>query len=63
MLRSSARSKHKGIENKFGIALKEANETIYWLEVIEATSNANCKILIDKCEELIKILGAIIKNS
>lgn len=27
----------KDFKNKFGIALKEADETIYWLEIREAT--------------------------
>ena len=53
----------KDFKNKFGIALKEADETKYWLELIEATSNTDCKILIAKCEELIRIIVSIIKNS
>ncbi|MHA6278949.1 four helix bundle protein [Salinimicrobium sp. CAU 1759] len=53
----------KDFKNKFGIALKEADETKYWLELIEATSNNDCKNLIVKCEELMKILVSIIKNS
>lgn len=27
----------KDFKNKFGIALKEADETMYWLEIIEAS--------------------------
>ena len=53
----------KDFKNKFGIALKEADETKYWLELIEATSDNDCKNLIVKCEELMKILVSIIKNS
>ena len=53
----------KDFKNKFGIALKEADETKYWLELIEATSNKDCKVLIAKCEELMKIMVSIIKNS
>ncbi|SDK76923.1 four helix bundle protein [Salinimicrobium catena] len=53
----------KDFKNKFGIALKEADETKYWLELIEATSNTDCKILIAKCDELMKIMVSIIKNS
>ncbi|MCX2838834.1 four helix bundle protein [Salinimicrobium sp. MT39] len=53
----------KDFKNKFGIALKEADETKYWLELIEATSDIDCKILIAKCEELIRIIVSIIKNS
>ncbi|MFD2517405.1 four helix bundle protein [Salinimicrobium flavum] len=53
----------KDFKNKFGIALKEADETKYWLELIEATSNNDCRILIAKCDELMKIMVSIIKNS
>src|SRR5690606_31832882 len=53
----------KDFKKKFGIALKEADETKYWLEVIEATSNIPTDNLKAKCEELIRILVSIIKNS
>lgn len=53
----------KDFKNKFGIALKEADETKYWLEILEATGRDIPKDLKDKCEELIRILVAIIKNS
>lgn len=53
----------KDFRNKFGIALKEADETKYWLELIEATSNIKTNNLNAKCEELIRILVSIIKNS
>ena len=53
----------KDFKNKFGIALKEADETKYWLEILEATGRDVPKDLKDKCEELIRILVAIIKNS
>lgn len=53
----------KDFKNKFGIALKEADETKYWLELLEATGRQVPKELMDKCEELIRILVAIIKNS
>lgn len=53
----------KDFKNKFGIALKEADETKYWLEILEATRRDVPKDLKDKCEELIRILVAIIKNS
>lgn len=53
----------KDFKNKFGIALKEAEETQYWLELIEATVKPVPKDLKMKCEELIKILVSIIKNS
>ena len=53
----------KDFKNKFGIALKEADETKYWLEILEATGREVPKDLMDKCEELIRILVAIVKNS
>jgi four helix bundle protein len=53
----------KDFKNKFGIALKEADETKYWLEILEATGRELPKDMMYKCEELIRILVAIIKNS
>ncbi len=53
----------KDFKNKFGIALKEADETMYWLEILEATGRQVPKEMKNKCEELIRILVAIIKNS
>ena len=53
----------KDFKNKFGIALKEADETKYWLEILEATGRDVPKDLKQKCKELIRILVAIIKNS
>lgn len=53
----------KDFKNKFGIALKEADETKYWLEILEATGREVPIDMMNKCEELIKILVSIIKNS
>ncbi|QTD36525.1 four helix bundle protein [Polaribacter batillariae] len=53
----------KDFKNKFGIALKEADETKYWIEILEATGRNVPSELKNKCEELIRILVAIIKNS
>ena len=53
----------KDFKNKFGIALKEADETKYWLEILKATGREVPEDMMNKCEELIKILVAIIKNS
>lgn len=53
----------KDFRNKFGIALKEADETKYWLEILEATGRTVLKDMMNQCEELIKILVAILKNS
>jgi four helix bundle protein len=53
----------KDFKNKFGIALKEADETIYWLDILEATGRAVPQGMRGRCEELIRILVAILKNS
>ena len=53
----------KDFKNKFGIALKEADETKYWLEILKATGREVPLEMMNKCEELIRILVAIIKNS
>lgn len=53
----------KDFKNKFGTALKEADETMYWLEILEATGRDVPENMINRCEELIRILVSIIKNS
>ena len=45
----------KDFKNKFGIALKEADETKYWLEILEATGREVPKEMMNRCEELIRI--------
>ncbi len=51
--------------SKLSIALKEANETKYWLRFLTDASyileETGCKMLED-CEELIKMLVAVIKT-
>ena len=50
---------------KMNIALKEASETEYWLELLHATdylSNEQFYDLNNKCEEILSILVAILKN-
>lgn len=53
----------KDFKKKFGIALKEADETKYWLELLEATGRNVPENMMDKCEELNRILVSITKNS
>ena len=51
---------------KMNIALKEASETEYWIELLEATDYIDAKQALsikDDCVELIKILTSIVKNS
>lgn len=52
--------------NKMSIALKEANETEYWLELMSATNIIDKKSseqLLKSCSELCKILNAIVKTT
>ena len=51
---------------KMSIALKEASETSYWLDIMHETgflSHAEYKDANNDCEELIRILVAITKNT
>ncbi len=51
--------------SKMHISLKEANETSYWLDIMHATGyipNDKFNNLNTKCDELISILVAIVKN-
>ena len=52
--------------NKMNVALKEVNETSYWLEILKDTDYLNEKIfqsLHSDCEELIKMLVSSVKTS
>lgn len=51
--------------NKLNVALKEADETEYWLELLYATDYLDKKMydsINTDCVELIKLLTAIIKT-
>ncbi|MDR1129585.1 MAG: four helix bundle protein [Prevotellaceae bacterium] len=51
--------------SKFSIALKEANETVYWLELLHATDYIETNLyenLIVDCNELTSMLVATIKT-
>ncbi len=51
--------------NKLNIALKEADETEYWLDLLHETNFLDDKIyasLLNDCKELIAILVTIIKK-
>ncbi|MBR6438365.1 MAG: four helix bundle protein [Bacteroidales bacterium] len=51
--------------NKLNIALKEADETAYWLDLLHASEYLDDKIyksLDSDCAELIRLLTAIIKT-
>jgi four helix bundle protein len=52
--------------NKMSIALKEANETEYWLSILRDTEHINDKLfesLSSDCVELIKTLIATVKTT
>lgn len=52
--------------NKVNVALKEANESAYWLRLLKETnyiSEVECKSILVDCEELIKLMVAILKTS
>ena len=56
----------KDFVHKFSISLKEANETKYWLDLLNATNFITSKVhesLLRDCEELLKLLTATIKTS
>ena len=52
--------------SKLSIALKEADETTYWLDLLHETDYLDDRMFIsinNDCTELIKILTSIIKTS
>ncbi|MBI1764357.1 MAG: four helix bundle protein [Acidobacteria bacterium] len=52
--------------HKMAIALKEASETEYWLELLKETEyldEAGFNSIYADCQELLKLLTAIIKSS
>ena len=51
--------------NKLNVALKEADETDYWLDLLHTTGyldDNQYESLVNDCKELIAILVAIIKT-
>lgn len=53
-------------ETKMNIALKEASETEYWLELLRDAGYINseqAQSMLDDCVELIKILTSIVKTT
>jgi four helix bundle protein len=52
--------------NKMNVALKEANETEYWLMLLHDSEFLNDKVflsLIADCQEIIRLLISIVKTS
>jgi len=62
---ASAAESRKDFLHKMGIASKEARETLYWLELLKQSDlfNINLDSEIDKCNELVRILTAIVKTT
>ncbi len=51
--------------SKMYIALKEASESAYWIELLKRTeylTETQAKSILDNCNELIKILSSITKT-
>jgi len=56
----------KDFANKMNIALKEANESQYWLELLHATEyidDIQYQSIKTDCDEIVKILVAIVKTA
>jgi len=52
--------------HKMSVALKEANETLYWLDLLDQSEYINEKVyksIFLDCEEVLKLLISIIKTS
>lgn len=55
----------KDFGHKMNIALKEANETEYWIELLIASSYLEDEVaneMLNKCKELCKILNSIVRK-
>ena len=56
----------KDFSHKLNIGLKEANESMYWLDLLYATdfiSEAMYRSINKDCEELLKLLIASVKTT
>ena len=66
-IRESVRAQSTAdFQSKMQIALKEADETEYWLELLKETDYISEKAadsMIADCEEMIRLIGAIVKTS
>jgi len=52
--------------HKLGIVLKELNESLVWLEMLRrmnAAPSSSLKPLVDKCDQLCRIIAASIKTA
>jgi four helix bundle protein len=56
----------KDFINKMSIALKEANESVYWIDLLKDTNYieiAHHKVLVSECKELVAMLVSSIKTT
>ncbi|WP_026838517.1 four helix bundle protein [Gillisia sp. JM1] len=62
---ASAAISKKDFISKMSISAKEARETLYWLKLIEKSQIVKIDVsgLLEKSEELIRILTSIVKTS
>ena len=62
---ASAGQQKKDFISKKAIASKEARETLYWLRLLKESKKASIDYsdYISRCEELVRILTAIVKTS
>ena len=62
---ASASQSKKDFISKMAIASKEARETLYWLRLLKESKIAQIDYTdyISRCEELVRILTAIVKTS
>jgi len=52
--------------NKMSVALKEANETMYWIDLLKETGYINSSMynsLISDCKDILKLLIATVKTT
>lgn len=57
---------NKDFVSKLSIARKEANETKYWIRILRGSDMMNdieAENLLDKCDELLRMLTAIIQTT
>ena len=56
----------KEFKHKLCISYREARETHYWIRLLRDSNYLNdyqSQLLLDDCEELLKIIGSIIKTT
>lgn len=49
--------------NKMGIASKEAQETLFWLKLLDKSNYCQNSAFTEQCEEIIRIITSIVKTT